>query len=504
MLTKLNYNNQNLTASGFNTFIQNSINPIGANRSFNIYNNMNNLSNSMINTNINNNLLDNSNNINSNQEKDFVSRIKYYNESFNGSLPIIPKKRMIKILNQLKSYVCKISKPKEKGTGFFCNIAFGNSILPVLITVNHVLNKDDIKVNRIINISLMDEKKDKEEEKKIVINEQRITFTDEELDVTIIEIIPNVDGINNFLEVDEEFDEYDSKQIIYILQYPEGESSLSFGDLNERTKDSECKDIIYLCNTSEGSSGAPILNFNNYKVIGVHKARESNEGSPKIGTLIKYIVYAFNRTYDINKSKLNLAKREKEKGTKIKPLSDDDYYVGHYENGKIAIYYNDGKLKYEGDRVDGKFEGKGTYYYKEDGNRYEGEWKKGLKHGKGILYYDFEATKIRYEGNFFKGKFDGIGTYYWEEDNSYYKGYFKNGSKHGYGIYCNKDGELIYEGRFYNNKYEGKGVLYSNNGNYYVGDFKNGLKHGKGILYKKNGDIILNGTFEYNKYQGKN
>ena len=42
MLTKLNYNNQNLTASGFNTFIQNSINPIGANKSFNIYNNMNN------------------------------------------------------------------------------------------------------------------------------------------------------------------------------------------------------------------------------------------------------------------------------------------------------------------------------------------------------------------------------------------------------------------------------------------------------------------------------
>ena len=72
MLTKLNYNNQNLTASGFNTFIQNSINPIGANRSFNIYNNMNNLSNSMINTNINNNLLDNSNNINSNQEKDLL------------------------------------------------------------------------------------------------------------------------------------------------------------------------------------------------------------------------------------------------------------------------------------------------------------------------------------------------------------------------------------------------------------------------------------------------
>ena len=286
------------------------------------------------------------------------------------------------------------------------------------------------------------------------------------------------------------------------MQYPKGELSYSYGKLMEKTKNSEYKDFIYLCNTSDGSSGAPILNFNG-KVIGVHKARENDERSPKIGTLIKFIVDAFRRTYDINKSKLNLTKREKEKGTEIKPLSDDDYYVGHYENGKIAIYYSDGKLKYEGDRVDGEFEGKGTYYYKEDGNRYEGEWKKGLKHGKGILYYkNFEGTKKRYEGYFSKGEFKGIGTYYWEDGN-YYKGYFKNGKKHGYGIYCKEDGQLIYEGRFYNDKFEGKGVLYSNNDTIYVGDFKDGLKHGKGILYKKNGDIILKGKFEYNTYQGK-
>ena len=509
MSNLLNYNNQNCVFSGFNTFNQNPINPIGANKSFKIYNNINNSSNSMNNTNIiniKNNLLNNPNSMKSNQEKEFVNRIKYFNESYEsfiGSLPNFTKDYTIKILNQLKNNTCKICKTNgENGTGFFCKIEFANSILPVLITVNHVLNKDDIKVNRIIEIILIDKEKDKEKKKKIVINEPRITFTDEELDVTIIEIIPEVDGINNFLEVDEEFDEFNIKEKIYILQYPKGELSYSFGKLMEKTKNSEYKDFIYLCNTSDGSSGAPILNFNG-KVIGVHKARENDERSPKIGTLIKFIVDAFRRTYDINKSKLNLTKREKEKGTEIKPLSDDDYYVGHYENGKIAIYYSDGKLKYEGDRVDGEFEGKGTYYYKEDGNRYEGEWKKGLKHGKGILYYkNFEGTKKRYEGYFSKGEFEGIGTYYWEDGN-YYKGYFKNGKKHGYGIYCKEDGQLIYEGRFYNDKFEGKGVLYSNNDTIYVGDFKDGLKHGKGILYKKNGDIILKGKFEYNTYQGK-
>jgi hypothetical protein len=375
--------------------------------------------------------------------------------------------------------------------------------LCALITNYHVLNEDDIKVNRIIKLSLKDNEKEKNIEKvnEIVINEPRITFTDKDLDITIIEIIPKVDGINDFLEIEKNFDELNLEEKIYILQKPEGESSFSIGDLKERNKESNDQDFFYICDTFEGSSGSPILGFENSTVIGVQKG---SKGSIKIGTSMKYIVDAFKKTYDINKSKLSLPEKEKEKGEKKKPLSNGDYYVGHYENGKIAIYYSDGKLKYEGDRLDGEFEGKGTYYYKENGNRYEGEWKKGLKHGKGILYYDFEGKKKRYEGNFFKGNFEGIGTYYWE-DESFYKGYFKNGSKHGYGMYYKKEGKLKYklkyEGRFYNDKFEGTGVFFSDNGDFYVGDFKNGLKHGNGILYNKKGDVILKGKFEYKGFK---
>ena len=499
MFTQINYNNKIIAYQGFNTLNQNYINPIGTINSFKIYNYMKNFNNNMNKSNIiniNNNSFVNPKVIKSKQENNLENRIKYINESF----PIFTKNQTNKILNQLDKGVCKICKPNDdNGTGFFCKISFANSFLPVLITVNHVLNEDDIKVNRIITIILIDEKKGKEKEKKIVINEPRITFTNKKLDVTIIEIIPKVDGVKYFLEIDEKFDEFNLKEKIYILQYPKGDSFVSFGKLRERFKESERADIIYSCKTSEGSSGAPILNFNTGKIIGVHKAREGDEGSSKIGTLINYIVAEFKKTYNINKSKLNLNKGEKEKGTEIKFLSNDDYYVGHFKNGKIAIYYNDGKLKYEGDRVDGEFEGKGTYYYIEDGNRYEGEWKKGVKHGKGILYYDFEATKKRYEGNFSKGKFEGKGIYYWD-DGSYYKGYFKNGSKHGLGEYYEKDGKLKYKGMFYNNKFEGKGVFYSDNGNFYIGEFMNGLKHGKGILYNKQGGVILKGKFEYNKY----
>ena len=281
------------------------------------------------------------------------------------------------------------------------------------------------------------------------------------------------------------------KDTIYILQYPEGKTSYSYGVLKD---ESNSQDIIYSCSTSEGSSGAPILNLINNKIIGVHKG---SKASLNIGTLMKYIVDAFKKTYNINKAKFQMGEKDKE--SKIKYFNNKEYYVGHLKKGKVTIYYSNGKIKYEGDCLDGKFEGKGTYYY-ENGNRYEGEWKKGLKHGKGILYYDHETQNKKYDGYFIKGKFEGKGIYYWN-DGSYYKGDFVNGFKHGYGTYYKKDGTLKYEGNFINDKYGGKGKYICDNGDYYVGDFKNGLKHGKGTLYNRNGNIIMKGYFINNKYQ---
>ena len=473
MYSPFNYYNQNIALS--KPLIKNYINPIGAYNNFITYS-------------YPNNNLKNINNINNISNNGLLKCNS--NKKFKGNMPNLAEQKINTILTQLKSCVCKIcTQNDDNATGFFCKIPVFNSNLCALITNYHVLNEDDIKVNRIIKIFLKDNKKEKKREKvkEIVINEPRITFTDKDLDITIIEIIPKVDGINDFLEIDENFDGLTLEETIYILQKPEGESSFSIGVLQERDKESNAQDFFYICYTFEGSSGSPILGFENSTVIGVHKG---SQGSIKIGTLIKYIIVAFEKTYDINKSKLNLPEKEKEKGAKKKPLSNGDYYVGHYENGKIAIYYSDGKLKYEGDRKDGNFEGKGTYYYK-NGNRYEGEWKNGLKHGKGILYYDLEAKNKRYEGNYIKG---------WD-DGSYYIGDFVKGLKHGYGKYYKKDGTLKYEGGFVNDKYGGKGLYFCNNGDYYRGDFKNGLKHGEGTLYNKKDEVIQKGKFIDNKYQ---
>jgi len=498
MSAQFNYHNQNFYFIKFNPLLQNSFNSIESNNSSDIYNNFNNTLNYNDNLCKKNNRLVNPNERNSNQKNDIFNKS---NENEYSKFLILTKEIINKILSQLNCCICKICQSNGNNEiGFFCKIPFANSILPVLITNNHVLNKDDIRINRIVKIALIVDEKEKEKEKEIqiVINEQRITFTDKDLDVTIIEIIPKVDGINDFLEIDDNFDQLYLNQKIYILQYSKGEASFSIGNLRKKSEEYNLKNFLYSSVTSEGSLGAPILNFTNYKVIGVHKGSKENINI-NIGTIMKYLIYEFEKTYDINKSKLNLKEKEKIKGTKIKPLNNNEYYVGNLKNGKISIYYSNGKLKYEGDSVDGNFEGKGTYYY-EGGNCYEGEWKRGLKHGKGKLYYNYESYKIQYEGNFSKGNFEGKGIYYWK-DGSYYIGDFVNGSKHGYGTYYVKGGKIKYEGGFANDKFEGNGIYYCNNDNYYIGGFKNGLKHGEGILYNKNGNIIVKGKFVNNQYE---
>ena len=81
-----------------------------------------------------------------------------------------------------------------------------------------------------------------------------------------------------------------------------------------------------------------------------------------------------------------------------------------------------------------------------------------------------------------------------EEDKKYIKGRLYYGL---FGMF----GNIKYDGEFVNNKPEGKGKYYYENGEYYIGEFKNGLRNGEGILYYKNGNIINKGTWMHGKYK---
>ena len=83
----------------------------------------------------------------------------------------------------MNNCVCRIYNNGE-GTGFFTKIPYKNKLLSVLITNNHVIGINDIINNQIITLYLNNDKI----EKSIILDNNRLKYTNEKLDRTIIEI----------------------------------------------------------------------------------------------------------------------------------------------------------------------------------------------------------------------------------------------------------------------------------------------------------------------------
>ena len=200
-----------------------------------------------------------------------------------------------KILNQMENNICKVYKNDGgKGTGFFCYIIYNNQKISVMMTNNHIIDEAYIKENDTIKITINDDKIIR----TINLNDNRITYTNEEYDTTIVEIKPEKDYINNFMEIDdniykEESDILYKNHSVYIIQYPNSDkASVSYGIMNKIID----FNIHHYCCTDSGSSGSPIINLLNNKIIGIHK-----EGSIKFqinkATFLKYPINEFLNIY---------------------------------------------------------------------------------------------------------------------------------------------------------------------------------------------------------------
>ena len=216
-------------------------------------------------------------------------------------LPVTIDKTKI-ILNQMEKYICKIENKNGYGTGFFCYIFDKNKLLPVLITNNHVINQESIKENEILTLTI------NKIQKSIKLNNNRKIYTSIKYDVTIIEIIKEKDEIYNFLELDDNiFNENLNlfNKSIYILHYPRlgynQEASVSYGILKDIQDE---YNIIHYCCTLNGSSGSPILNLINNKVIGIHKESSTKFNFNK-GTILNIPIKEFlnNKNIIIKKKK---------------------------------------------------------------------------------------------------------------------------------------------------------------------------------------------------------
>ena len=220
------------------------------------------------------------------------------------------------IMEQNNYSVCKIekkykSKEKACGTGFLCIIPFPDRLtqMTVLITCNHVLSNEDVKVGKTIILKFGDKYA-----KTLYIDEARKVYTSlkSKYDITMIEIRRN-DGfnLNKILEIDNDVNDLYSvenlndkykNESIYIIQYPNGANSFSMGVI--KGIDSNNDFMEHSCPTDNGSSGSPIINSNTFKVIGIHSGRGKTQDI-NFGLILKKPIIVFYNNFNNRLKKEN-------------------------------------------------------------------------------------------------------------------------------------------------------------------------------------------------------
>jgi hypothetical protein len=126
------------------------------------------------------------------------------------------------------------------------------------------------------------------------------------------------------------------------------------------------------------------------------------------------------------------------------------------------------------EKTNGKCVKEGIEFYS-NGDCYEGEFHRGRCNGSGV--YNFFG-KGKYEGDWVDGKYDGYGIESWARG-SRYRGQYRQGLRHGFGVYRFYSGDS-YAGEWFNGQSHGIGVQSCSDGSSYCGEFKCGVKHGLG------------------------
>ena len=218
------------------------------------------------------------------------------------------------ILEQMKNCICLVKNSKEVfSTGFFCSIPYKNKKLQVLITVSFVIDKEEIKKDSL-TVSLNNGK-----EKKIIkLNDGRKIYINEKFYTTIIEIKPEIDKINSFLDLEDNIfqkeNSYFENQNIYVIQYPNvNKMSVSYGIVSAFEK--KYYQMKHYCSTDICSGGSPIINLSSNKVIGIHFGSDTRRNF-NIGTFLQY---------PINEYLIQLKSYKNEDFTNLKLRSSENF-----------------------------------------------------------------------------------------------------------------------------------------------------------------------------------
>ena len=222
------------------------------------------------------------------------------NEDILSKDPLMNIEEKEKIYRKIKDSICKIIiNDNKEGYGFFCRIQDRekSNLVPVLITNSSFLSLEYIKTNTSLKILLIEGI----EEKYISLDDTRINYCNEELNIIIIEIKPKVDEINSFLEIDENLYENENNDLvnlyknIYIIERPHFKRDfISISPLEKMNNNT----IEFKVNTAFGCIGTPIFNLDSHKIIGIHMNDIQSENNNNI--CFRNIINEFNKRNEIN------------------------------------------------------------------------------------------------------------------------------------------------------------------------------------------------------------
>ena len=188
--------------------------------------------------------------------------------------------------------ICTILREKEgMGFGFFCKIGFSpHKNSHYLLIINNIfLKEEDIALGKEIKIIANNI------ETILTIDKSRIIHREDKKDgITIIEIKPsdNID-INSFLEIEyntvQEFSENKYKnKMAYLIKYQYEKNPELFKKkiINVNSENYEIENVD---SKEEISIGSPIINLDNFKIIGMYKGYD-NKKNLNIGIFIQKLI----------------------------------------------------------------------------------------------------------------------------------------------------------------------------------------------------------------------
>lgn len=173
-------------------------------------------------------------------------------------------------------------------------------------------------------------------------------------------------------------------------------------------------------------------------------------------------------------------------------------------NGDVInsfIYNNNGNLLSEGivDK-DGKKEGKWKYFYENGKIKAEGNYVSNQEQGQWTFYYN--NGNVEQKGEYKNGKYNGLWTWYYENNSVKKEENYYNGKEEGESIEYNDLGEIIAKGEYFEGEKEGEWFYYVND-HKEIGAYVTGLRDGKWKYYYDNDNLQFEGIYIQGNPDGK-